>query len=46
MPIKRCQKEGKSGHKYGDSGRCYTGKDSRKKAERQMRAIKARKGSK
>jgi len=41
MPIKSCQSNGKSGHKYGDSGKCYTGEGSRAKAEQQMRAIKA-----
>jgi len=41
MPIKRCSSGGKSGHKYGNSGKCYTGKDSRSKAGRQARAIKA-----
>lgn len=39
MPIKKCTKGGKKGHKFGDSGTCYTGKDSEEKAKRQMRAI-------
>jgi len=24
MPVKRCTKDGKSGFKYGDAGKCYT----------------------
>lgn len=24
MPVKECQSEGKSGLKWGDSGKCYT----------------------
>jgi hypothetical protein len=32
MPLKRC---GDNGWKYGDSGKCYTGKDAKKKAIRQ-----------
>lgn len=43
MPVKRCQKDGKSGFKYGDSGKCYTGKGARAKAEKQGRAIEASK---
>lgn len=38
MPIKRCQKDGAKGYKYGESGTCYK---SRSKALEQMRAIKA-----
>lgn len=41
MPIKSCSSKGKSGHKYGDSGKCYIGKGSKSKAARQGRAIKA-----
>jgi len=41
MPVKKCKSGGKSGHKYGDSGKCYTGKGSAKKAAKQGRAIKA-----
>ena len=44
MPVKSCSKNGKSGKKYGDSGKCYTGKDAASKAKRQGRAIKANKG--
>lgn len=38
MPIKPCQKGGKKGYKYGDSGTCYLDRD---KALEQMRAIRA-----
>lgn len=41
MPFKKCQRKGKSGWKYGDSGTCYTGKGGKAKATKQMRAIKA-----
>lgn len=40
MPIKKCQSNKKKGYKYGDSGKCYTGKGSRKKAIKQGQAIK------
>lgn len=36
MPVKNCN----DGHKYGDKGKCYKGKDSATKAEKQGRAIK------
>jgi len=39
MPIKKCKTPtGKSGYKYGNSGKCYTQKS---KAEAQRKAIKA-----
>lgn len=41
MPVKPCKSNGKSGHKYGDSGKCYTGKGSEAKANEQRKAIKA-----
>lgn len=41
MPIKSCSSNSKSGKKYGDSGKCYTGKGALAKAERQRTAIKA-----
>lgn len=40
MPIKPCSKNGESGKKYGDSGKCYTGKGAQAKAEKQRTAIK------
>ena len=32
MPIKKCTIDGKSGFKWGDQGKCYTGPDAEKKA--------------
>lgn len=31
MPLKRCSEDEKSGWKWGDSGKCYTGRDAKKK---------------
>jgi len=39
MPLKKCQKNGKSGWKWGDSGKCYTGPGAKKKAIKQGIAI-------
>lgn len=39
MPIKKCSKNGKSGYKWGNSGKCYTGKQGKKRATKQMKAI-------
>ena len=47
MPLKKCQKGGKSGYKWGDSGKCYTyttgnktsQKSAKKKAIKQGLAI-------
>lgn len=41
MPIKPCSKGEKKGYKYGDSGKCYTGKGAKAKATKQGRAIKS-----
>lgn len=41
MPIKSCQEKNKSGKKWGDKGKCYTGSDATAKAARQGRAVKA-----
>ena len=41
MPVKTCAVDGKSGHKWGDQGKCYTGEGSEAKAAEQGRAIKA-----
>ena len=49
MPVQRCEREGKPGYQWGDSGKCYTytpnDEDSRKrakdKAKEQGRAIEA-----
>jgi len=45
MPVKPCKKDGKSGHKYGESGKCYTGKSGQSKAKKQGRAVQANKQS-
>lgn len=41
MPIKKCTYKGKSGYKWGNKGKCYTGKYGKQKAEKQARAILA-----
>ncbi len=41
MPVKKCKSGGRSGKKYGPTGKCYTGKGASSKAKRQGRAIKA-----
>lgn len=39
MPIKNCKtSKGKSGYKYGESGKCYS---DRSRAVKQAKAIKA-----
>lgn len=51
MPVERCQKNGKSGYRWGKEGKCYTyttgNKQSRDRAKRQAaqqgRAIEANK---
>ena len=39
MPVKKCQKDGKNGYKWGDQGKCYTGPGAKKKAIKQGMAI-------
>lgn len=39
MPVMRCQKDHTKGWKYGQSGKCYTGKSAKSKAAEQGRAI-------
>ena len=39
MPLKRCSESGKSGWKWGNSGKCYVGKGGKKKAIKQGIAI-------
>lgn len=39
MPLNKCQKDGKQGYKWGDSGHCYTGPGAKEKALKQGRAI-------
>ena len=41
MPTKKCTKNGKSGLKWGDQGKCYTGQDKEKKVDAQRKAIKS-----
>lgn len=35
MPLRRCTKDGKSGWRWGDQGKCYTGPGAKAKAARQ-----------
>ena len=46
MPFKQCSSKGKSGVKYGNSGKCYTGEGARIKAGKQAQAEHASKSSK
>jgi hypothetical protein len=39
MPLKRCSENKDSGWKWGDAGKCYTGRDAKKKAIKQGVAI-------
>lgn len=39
MPVKKCSSNGKSGYKYGASGKCYIGSSGRSKATKQGAAI-------
>ena len=41
MPLKKCTSKGKKGWKWGNHGKCYTGKDAKRKATKQARAIYA-----
>ena len=41
MPIKSCKSGGKSGKKWGNKGKCYTGKSAKKKAGKQAAAAYA-----
>ena len=41
MPTKKCTSKGKSGAKWGNKGKCYTGKGAKKKANKQARAAYA-----
>ena len=43
MPLKRCSENKESGWKWGDSGKCYTGRDAKKKAIKQGVAIEGAK---
>lgn len=39
MPLKKCSQDGKSGWQWGDSGKCYVGKDAKRKAIKQGIAV-------
>jgi hypothetical protein len=39
MPLKKCSEDKKSGWKWGDQGKCYTGPEGKRKAIRQGVAI-------
>jgi hypothetical protein len=41
MPVKKCVVNGKTGYKWGNTGKCYTGKGAKAKATRQGRAAYA-----
>ncbi len=43
MPVMECQKDGKRGYKWGESGVCFTGADGRERAAAVGRAIQAQK---
>lgn len=43
MPIKPCTRNGKKGYKWGDEGKCYIGKDAKRRAKQQGAAINAQK---
>ena len=39
MPLKKCKINNKTGWKWGNTGKCYTGPDAKKKAIKQALAI-------
>ena len=39
MPLQKCKEKGKSGWRWGKSGKCYTGAGAKKKAIKQALAI-------
>lgn len=43
MPVEKVTKNGKIGYRWGKQGKIYTGKDAKKKASNQGKAIKANK---
>jgi len=45
MPFNKCSSGGKSGVKYGNSGKCYTGEGARKRAGKQAAAVHASKAA-
>ena len=41
MPVKKCSSKGSAGKKFGNKGKCYTGKKSASKAKKQAGAMYA-----
>jgi len=39
MPLKKCTVESKAGYQWGDTGKCYTGPEGKKKAIKQGVAV-------
>lgn len=39
MPVKSCRSNGKSGFKWGDNGKCFTGENAKAEATKQGKAI-------
>lgn len=39
MPVQPCQEDGEHGYRWGQSGKCYTGKNAQRKALQQGVAI-------
>jgi hypothetical protein len=39
MPIQKCTSKGKKGTKAGPSAKCYTGKNAKSKARKQLGAM-------
>jgi hypothetical protein len=46
MPLKKCTSDGKSGFKWGNSGKCFTGPNAKEQATKQGQAIEISKRSK
>lgn len=46
MPVMSCEKDGKKGYKYGESGKCYVGEGAKKKAILQGVAMTQKTGEK
>ncbi|MFZ7121765.1 MAG: hypothetical protein ACOWWH_12565 [Eubacteriaceae bacterium] len=42
MPVKKCTNKGKTGYKWGNMGKCYTGTSAKAKAAKQGIAIKTK----
>ena len=43
MPKQQCKDNGKTGVKWGNKGKCYTGKNKETKMNQQRKAIEASK---